>query len=176
MFNVKLILDSLQKSTLTSVHSEVMGMLASFEADALPVVVRFLLQTGEPTKSSHLLLTSLPSPSVPIDVIDKVINAMRREMDFESLAKSRVADAAKEGNRNVDGESLTLESIRYGLRFQSRIAEAWLKIIQITAGPADHCPLDIFVLLMLHDIAGFKVGQLYSQILVSLTHINSETN
>ena len=38
--------DSLQKSTLTSVHSEVMGMLASFEADALPVVVRFLLQTG----------------------------------------------------------------------------------------------------------------------------------
>ena len=83
---------------------------------------------------------------------------MRREMDFESLAKSRIADTAKEGNKSADGESLTLESIRYGLRFQSRIAEAWLKIIQVTTVPADHCPLDIFVLLMLHDIAGFKVG------------------
>ncbi len=79
------ITSSLQVVTLNSVQAQVLQELGSFEADSLPVVVRFLLQAGSSllSKCCYILLSA-----VSADKVDVVIVAIRKNLSFESISKS----------------------------------------------------------------------------------------
>ncbi|KJE91160.1 hypothetical protein CAOG_002337 [Capsaspora owczarzaki ATCC 30864] len=157
------ILDALSNLTLPphqvdEIRDKILKMLASVDVSDMPVVVRFIQQF------------------INADNSVEVIFKLRGELDFQSLASttamatttttsgsrgqagrsdhSRSAGfAATTSSTAVNGEMLTLEAIRAGLRFQQTVADAWIKVLQTVVAPQDHRVIDIFVLLMLLGLA-----------------------
>lgn len=130
------ILDALSNLSLSSedidvVRETVLRGLDGYEAEALPVVVKFILQSITPDNALAIL------------------SDLRSNLDFESLAslahgdsvaendlgqladgsKATKADATHTDNGRI-GEIATLDAIKSGIRFQQSTTNAWLKLIQ----------------------------------------------
>eukprot|EP00041_Stephanoeca_diplocostata_P003132 m.32017 g.32017 ORF g.32017 m.32017 type:complete len:1507 (+) comp14076_c0_seq1:217-4737(+) len=150
------ILDALSNLSLSTedidiIRETVLRGLDGYEADALPIVIKFILQ------------------SITSENAQAVLSDLRGNLDFESLScvaqgieapdagsgAKNAAEVADDPRRNI-GEIATLDAIKSGIRFQQSTTNAWLKLIQRIPGPRDHKVLDIFVLLMIHDVISFK--------------------
>ncbi|XP_031562635.1 Fanconi anemia group D2 protein-like [Actinia tenebrosa] len=135
---------NLRQDLLAEVRVSVLQMLPSAELDDLPVVTKFILQ------------------SVSDNDAFEVISELRMNLDFGSLipqSSSTPLNPRQEGasaSADKDGELLTLDAIRSGIRFQKSVAEGWLKAIESVNSAALHKVIDLFVLLILHSTGNRK--------------------
>ena len=134
---------SLEDGVLVAVRDHVLEGLDSYEADAMPVVVKFILQ------------------SVDAECANAVVSRLRQNLALDSLSLHALTQGEMSSSQwctssSKMGESITLDAIKAGIRFQKITCDAWIKAIQDAKTAADHKAVDIFVLLMLHDIVNLK--------------------
>ncbi|XP_078340386.1 Fanconi anemia group D2 protein-like [Crassostrea virginica] len=130
---------NLNPELMTEVRGTVLQTLASVDMENLPVVIRFLLQ------------------SVTAADAQEVVSEIRQNLDFTSsvpLATStphQTHGRTLSGDETRDVESLTLDAVKSGIRFQKSVAEAWIKAIDSVKQPSDHKVVDLFILLILYS-------------------------
>lgn len=128
---------------VAQVRDLVLDGLNAYEADCMPVVVKFVLQ------------------SVDATCANAVVSRLRQNLALESLTLSAESQGEMTSSQwcaksSKIGESITLDAIKAGIRFQKITCDAWIKAIQEPKTAAEHKAVDIFVLLMLHDIVNLK--------------------
>ncbi|XP_061195193.1 Fanconi anemia group D2 protein-like [Saccostrea echinata] len=131
---------NLNPELLMEVRGSVLQTLSTVEMENLPVVIRFLLQSVTPADAQE------------------VVTEIRQNLDFTSsfpLATSTPHETINRRNLSGDEtrgvESLTLDAIKSGIRFQKSVAEAWIKAIDSVKQPSDHKVIDLFILLILYS-------------------------
>lgn len=131
---------NLNPELMTEVRGSVLQTLASVEIENLPVVIRFLLQSV--TAADAL----------------EVVSEIRQNLDFSSsfpLATSTPHQSVHRrqlsGDETRGVESLTLDAVKSGIRFQKSVAEAWIKAVDSVKQPSDHKVIDLFILLILYS-------------------------
>ncbi|XP_055999179.1 Fanconi anemia group D2 protein-like isoform X3 [Ostrea edulis] len=129
---------NLNPELMAEVRGSVLQTLASVDLENLPVVVRFLLQ------------------SVTVADALEVVSEIRQNLDFAPSFPSATSTPRNErrqlsGDETRGVESLTLDAIKSGIRFQKSVAEAWIKAIDAVKQPADHKVIDLFILLILYS-------------------------
>ncbi|XP_062618450.1 Fanconi anemia group D2 protein-like, partial [Saccostrea cucullata] len=131
---------NLNPELMMEVRGSVLQTLSTVEVENLPVVVRFLLQSVTPADDQE------------------VVMEIRQNLDFTSsfpLATSTphetVSRRQLSGDETRGVESLTLDAIKSGIRFQKSVAEAWIKAIDSVKQTSDHKVIDLFILLILYS-------------------------
>ncbi len=143
--------------------------LASIEPTALPVLVRFLLETLGSCRDPGLIRDFLIQlrvdiTSFPEEPTSRDSAASWRPLN-SSLGKDTMPnqDGTMSGNETaitlqLEGEeaersccSLTLEELFQGLRMRPCVATAFFKILDEIKHPCDHRPVDVWVLFCLYD-------------------------
>ncbi|KAL2650478.1 hypothetical protein R1flu_018606 [Riccia fluitans] len=112
-----------------------LSSLRSADAEDLPLVVKFLLQSATPTN------------------VKQVVQQLRENLQFVTIADVRMSkpDRKQKGKSpTTNCEALVLEAIRSGLRFQNLVLEAVLKEIRHVEGEENHRVVDIWLLLIIH--------------------------
>jgi Fanconi anemia group D2 protein len=109
----------------------------------MPVVVKFILQSVTPRCAA------------------KVVATLRENLDLDTLGDGGIEEkdvsATQWGRRDQKiGESVTLDAIKSGIRFQKITSDAWLKAILAPVNASAQKPLDLFVLLMVYDMPGWR--------------------
>ncbi len=127
----------LPDGVMAEIRAQVIEALNSYEADSLPIVVRFILQSGLHLVNVHcdtvwgvfyIFFLSVTPASV-----GEVVRCIRTQMDFDSLctegqsetataaaaAAVAAASAAAVTDNGKVGVKVTLEAILSGLRFQA---------------------------------------------------------
>lgn len=136
------ILDAFSNLTLddilqADVAEKVMDLVRSAEPHDLPVVVRYLVQSC--TGRSELA--------------SKTVAALRNNLNFIS-APEHNDDKGKD-----QGQILTLEALRQGLKFRKLLVSSLIEEIRMVDNADKHSPFDIWALIMLREI-GEKKRQL----------------
>ena len=111
------------------------------EADAMPVVVRFITQSIDPKDKKT----------------DEVLQALRDGLALESLVVD--TDDVATNAQNQVGEMGTLDALRSSISYHHHIMVGWTKVIEKanSAGSEKRfIAIDLFVLLMIHGISGHK--------------------
>jgi Fanconi anemia group D2 protein len=132
---------------INEIRESVLKILPSARLEDLPVAVRFIQQSINPTNAQE------------------VINELREKLNFRSVmlptaASTPVGSAvagqvlANFSSSEQMSEFQTVEMIRSGIRFQKCVTDAWMKVIESVESPADHKAIDIIVLLALHLSTG----------------------
>ena len=141
------ILDTISNLTLdatlvTEIHETLFESLSSFDVEALPVILRFFLQTTTP------------------DRVDCVINSIRQNVSFEELGRLRVSAQSGKGKgksradrRDKTDESLMLDSIKSGMRFHQFVFNSWTKTLEVLSTPDQHTQLDFITLIILMAVS-----------------------
>eukprot|EP01134_Creolimax_fragrantissima_P006799 CFRG6799T1 len=123
------VLDALSNLNLTSdisgsVRDHVLMLLPSIELDDLPMAVRYILQDVMPSSAT------------------KIVLSLRANLEFSRGYSMNISQNGSssipsgENNHKVElasrrsAETLTLDAIKTGARFQKTIGDAWLKAIQ----------------------------------------------
>lgn len=117
--------------------------LDAHEPEAMPVVVKFILHTITPANSTDILRRVranlvLDSLSISVD-----------ELSSDATDATLTARAHHFATQ-------TLEALKAGIRFQPSSVTAWLKVIQRVDRAKDHKAIDVFILLMVHELIGHK--------------------
>ncbi|KAI8991035.1 Fanconi anaemia protein FancD2 nuclease-domain-containing protein, partial [Mycotypha africana] len=138
------VLDALSNLTIHSegledVRETVLERLVSVELDALPVIVKFLLQTVTP------------------QTVDWVVLEIRQKLDFKQLGKiQEQSTQSKEKAVKDTPEALILESIKTGLQFHRFVCDSWLKSIVALHSQREHKLIDMLVLIILCSMTSMK--------------------
>ncbi|XP_064631858.1 Fanconi anemia group D2 protein-like [Lineus longissimus] len=133
----------LKSDVLAEVRTSVLQSLPSIDQDALPVAVKFLMQ------------------SVNNQDALQVITGLRKNLDFSpsffpsssSTPAGARASRGAVGKENRSIEALTLDAIKSSIRFQKSVADAWIKVITEVNTAGGHQVIDVFALLILHSFA-----------------------
>ncbi|KAJ2635418.1 Fanconi anemia group D2 protein [Coemansia sp. RSA 1286] len=127
---------------LLDARNSIVTHLVSAEPLDLPVMIKFLLQSG------------------PADSSPATIQRIRRRLDMDSiLLVSRQPSKSSTAHTNNDGQApdvLIFDVITTSLRTHKHLRDAWLKIISTDEdkiGP--QTTLDIVVLLVLHQVSTY---------------------
>ena len=92
----------------------------------------------------------------------RVLSKVRTGLGLESLAVtgddalSPDSDAMPTTLRMRHFAAQTLEALNAGIRFQQSTAASWLRVIQAVDAAKDHAMIDVFVLLMIHELISHK--------------------
>ncbi|GBG68605.1 hypothetical protein CBR_g3147 [Chara braunii] len=116
-----------------------MNSLRTADADDLPVVVRFLLQSTTPC------------------TFREVVQEIRRNLNFltfENPSESSKTAKWKQKAVSAYSEALVLEAIRYVLRFRKELCDVFLKEIKAVERQKNHKVIDFWVLLVVHANGG----------------------
>ena len=96
------------------------------------------------------------------NVVD-VVRRLRRNLELESLVGRQHGEQEDDESSSQwirsstkVGECVTLDAIKSGIRYQKITGDAWLKAIQAPKEASEQKPVDLFVLLMIHDMANQK--------------------
>lgn len=140
------ILDAFSNLTLDSlllveVADKVMDLLRSAEPNDLPVVIRYLVQSCSGSQ----------------ELAKKTVEALRGNLSFFSITSPLVSD--EDLNASDEGQHLTLEALRSGLRFRKVLVACLLEEIRTVENADDHKPFDIWALVMLREIGEPKRQQ-----------------
>ncbi|KAH7286612.1 hypothetical protein KP509_32G015100 [Ceratopteris richardii] len=131
---------NLKEELLDQVVSIAIASLRTADAEDLPLVVKFLLQ------------------STTAENVRRIVYQLRENLHFTSLASATKAtkhDTKMKGKSLMkDWEVLVLETIRSGLCFQNVICEAILKEIRNLDRIQDHKVIDFWLLLIIYANGG----------------------
>ncbi|KAJ8301396.1 hypothetical protein KUTeg_020383 [Tegillarca granosa] len=110
--------DVVEDSEHADVRTSVIQTLVSVEMEDLPVVIKFLLQSVTPQDA--------------LEVVSEIRNNLDFNSSFEPTRSStphnkKGANRQAGGESSRDSESLTLDAVKSGIRFQKCVAEAWIK-------------------------------------------------
>ncbi|KAI5068077.1 hypothetical protein GOP47_0016422 [Adiantum capillus-veneris] len=131
---------NLKEELLDQVVSLAIVSLRTSDAEDLPLVVRFLLQSATAAN------------------VRRIVHQLRENLQFTSeknAAKAAGLDMKMKGKSIVKNcESLVLETLRSGLRFQNVMCEAILKEIRGLDQVQDHKVIDFWLLLIIYANGG----------------------
>ena len=82
--------------------------------------------------------------------LESLVGRQHEEQDDDESSSQWIRSSAKVG------ECVTLDAIKSGIRFQKITGDAWLKAIQAPKEASGQKPVDLFVLLMIYDMANQK--------------------
>ncbi|KAG0590520.1 hypothetical protein KC19_1G105500 [Ceratodon purpureus] len=126
---------NLELELFDQVVSVAVSTLRTADAEDLPLVIKFLLQSATSTN------------------IKLIIQQLRAHLQFVTISDVRSSrpDRKQKGLVNAPNcEALILEAIRSGLRLQNVACEAVLKEIRSLEGVLNHKVVDIWLLLIIH--------------------------
>ena len=119
---------TLHEELLCDVADKVMDLVRSAEANDLPVIVRYLVQSC--------------SDTAPL--AKNTVAALRNNLNFfVSSDESKASD---------QGQALTLDALRSGLKFRRQLVSALLEEIRKVDSADAHKPFDVWALIMLREI------------------------
>ncbi|XP_076303997.1 fancd2 isoform X2 [Tachypleus tridentatus] len=123
---------------VTVTRATVLKTLPSLEIEDLPIVIKFLLNNLKPEDAFE------------------IVSEVRNNLDFTTSfppAKSSTPRKRKASDKTDRGaEFLTIDAIRSILRFQKTVCDNWIKAIETVKTPAEHKPLDLLLLILLHSL------------------------
>lgn len=124
----------LKPVTTNAVRSMVLDGLSSYQPEAMPVVVRFIVQSID-SKSKD-------APNV--------LQRLRDGLALESLVVDN-KDAVMEARSQI-GEIATLDALKSSINYHYHILNGWLKVIDkiLATKGSKLIALDLFVMLMIH--------------------------
>jgi len=140
------ILDALSNLTLDSlllveVADKVMDLLRTAEPSDLPVVVRYLVQSCSGSQ----------------ELAKRTVHKLRSNLSFFTPASPSASE--EDGKAPDEGQHLTLEALRSGLKFRKVLVSCLLEEIRGVENADDHKPFDIWALIMLREIGEPKRQQ-----------------
>eukprot|EP01018_Ginkgo_biloba_P031024 Gb_40798 [translate_table: standard] len=115
-----------------------LSSLRTVDAEYLPLVLRFLLQSATGMNAK------------------RIVEQIRENLHFVAISDTQATRNKKlKGKTNADDtEALILETIRSGLRFQNLLCEAILKEIKSLDRDRDHKVIDVWLLLIIYANGG----------------------
>jgi Fanconi anemia group D2 protein len=111
----------------------------------MPVVVKFVLQSV--TAKNAVAVVSKLRTNLELESLVGASHSVQEEE--ESLSQWMKTSAKV-------GECITLDAIKSGIRFQKITGDAWLKAINQPKSADGQKAVDLFVLLMIYDMANQK--------------------
>ncbi|KAG0421613.1 hypothetical protein HPB47_002511 [Ixodes persulcatus] len=120
---------------VSEIRSTVMGTLKSAELSQLPMIVRFVLSS---VSSQEAL---------------QVVSQLRANLDFRTILPAALSSTQKTFSMENDYELLTMTEIKNAVQLQLFLGDAWAKAVERVKVAADHKPLDLLFLLLLHNVS-----------------------
>ncbi|BFI25358.1 fanconi anemia group D2 protein [Marchantia polymorpha subsp. ruderalis] len=130
---------NLEEKLFEQVVALALSSLRSADAEDLPLVVKFLLQSATSAN------------------VTEIVQQLRENLQFVTTMDVRMSkpDRKQKGKSPTKNcEALVLEAIRSGLRFQNVVLEGFLKEIRNVEGEKNHRVVDIWLLLIIHVNGG----------------------
>lgn len=132
---------SLEPDQLVKVTQKIISLLDSADPEDLPVMIRYLLQS-----TSDKLLR-------------EAVKSLRKSISFissadEDVGQVRFSQAAR--SRRGEGEVLTLEAVRSGIKFRKSVASVLIQEIASVEDAFDHMPFDIWSLVLIRSTGDAK--------------------
>ncbi|KAJ3397557.1 Fanconi anemia group D2 protein [Lobulomyces angularis] len=120
----------ISNENLDDIHNHVLNILSSAELNQLPIMIRFLLQTIDSSKSRRILIK------------------FRKNLDFENIYRTSSGDQT-----TLYPETLIIESLKMSIRFQKFIIQDLLSIIQEVKNQNEFLQFDIITLILITSIS-----------------------
>ncbi|KAJ3089632.1 Fanconi anemia group D2 protein [Quaeritorhiza haematococci] len=153
------ILDSLSNlnlstDSLETLQETVISKLDSAELDAVPVILRFLLQSCTNDTAIDVVLAIRENLDFrSISTILMQSNSSQQTPSQEQRTGGLVGMSGKgKGKKPQMSEAVILESLKSGIRFHKFMLDAWLKVVSEIAAATNHHIIDVIVLFIIHSL------------------------
>ncbi|KAI8609764.1 Fanconi anaemia protein FancD2 nuclease-domain-containing protein [Chytriomyces sp. MP71] len=132
----------LPSDLLPDIMETVLGALVEPEVESLPVIIKFLFQTGDPDNIAELV--SKIREAMSLQTVSEILNAK------ESVGS---------------GATLIFDTLKSGIIRQKLVLDAWLALIIDLKQAENHKPIDVIILLLLRSEISIqkRVDKIYRQ-------------
>jgi Fanconi anemia group D2 protein len=130
---------NLEEDLFDQVVNLALGSLRTADAEDLPLIVKFLLQSATSTN------------------VKQIVQKLRENLQFVTVSDVRAfkPDCKQKGKSSApSSEALILDAIQSGLQVQNLICDAFLKEIRSLEGESNHKVVDVWLLLIIHANGG----------------------
>ncbi|KFM77383.1 Fanconi anemia group D2 protein, partial [Stegodyphus mimosarum] len=118
---------------LSEIRKRVLETIPAANIDDLPVIVKFVLQDLTAAEAAE------------------TITELQNNIDFNSTFNPILSSTPLEAKQNETSQNIgisVLNTIKYCLKFQKCLCDAWYKHLETLKGPRNHKSLDVFVILI----------------------------
>ncbi|XP_022247832.1 Fanconi anemia group D2 protein-like [Limulus polyphemus] len=150
---------NIPSETVTETRATVLKTLPSVEIEDLPVVIKFVLNNLKPEDAFEIiseLRNNLDFKASFPPANSSTPRKKKNNLDFKASfppANSSTPRKRKASDKTDRGaEFLTIDAFRSILRFQKTVCDNWIKVIETVKTPAEHKPLDLLLLILLHSL------------------------
>ena len=129
---------------LAEVRANMLRRLALVPMADVPVVVKFLIDTTQAGEEEDLFR----------QVREELDITAERTLTTQHTQQQRSGGLGASGNKGKekDVDTLTLDIIRSSMTSSKKASAAWYHVVEVLKRREDHRPLDLMILLLLHEL------------------------